>query len=153
MKKVITGIALAISALLIISLTNFGSVPVGATPSMGSNCAGCHGSNIPGAKPAPKPTTPAKKPATTTKKPTAPAKTTQPAKPAAKPEAAKPAPAAAGKCAKCHATVSPLAGVGCETCHEGGAAHMSAPTKVKVKFSKQGAQICASCHAHVGKKG
>lgn len=87
-KRVIILVAI-ITGLIFLAATNLNLNPASARPSMGSNCAGCHGSNIPGTAPS--------KPAPTKPAPTKPAaKPTTPAKSSAKPSA-KPAPATTGK--------------------------------------------------------
>ncbi|MDI6630879.1 MAG: hypothetical protein AB1507_02625 [Bacillota bacterium] len=59
-------------------------------------------------------------------------------------------PEGATSCKACHPDVSSaLPGVPCEACHSNGAAHMKAPTAAKV--GKGGVDVCASCHAHIGK--
>lgn len=128
--------------------------PVAGYPSMGSNCALCHPGGAPGgSKPAPAPQ----------KKTTAPQKQTAGAKQTG---------AVALSCKQCHPrATAPIAGMKCEACHEGGAAHAKAPTKTKprisqqpvkimlayeisvgsgghIRLTKQGAEVCAACHAH-----
>lgn len=155
-------------ALLLTGLASLGLSPVQAYPTMGGNCALCHPGGAPGgSKPAPAPqkkTAPASKTRVTPQKQ---AKATQ--KQAVQ---ATQAASAALSCKQCHPrATTPVAGMKCEACHEGGAAHMKAPTKVKTKIgrqpvkvmlayevnigsgrhiglTKQGAQVCAACHAH-----
>ncbi|MGQ9512117.1 hypothetical protein [Thermodesulfitimonas sp.] len=164
MKKY--AILMLVLTLLLAGLASLGPTPVQAYPTMGGNCALCH----PGGAPGGSKTAPQKKTKPPTKTGVTPHK--QAGAPQKQVAQTKQVVGAALSCKQCHPrATTPVAGMKCEACHEGGAAHMKAPTKVKTKIgrrpvnvmlayevnvgsgrhiglTKQGAEVCAACHAH-----